>query len=324
MQAAVVAEKAAKSIADMQNGLKVLDHSVENFASGAWQALGSAWKGGSNLVQKLEHSAVNLAESIQHGSIPGGAGAPSLLETGKSFTAKGMQVLEYVGKETMDLLITETGIEVEKNPKGSEREADEDQLNEEVTFDRCFYIYGVQNNGGRRFDGDIVNIDWPEDSVEKAKVIRTKAQSMAGYVEAVCDGFVTGISDVAEAYVAAMKSATADSHDNLPKTSIQEKANTLSELIRTDRTTAFQMVSRSTEWERASVGGSGVEYLACDWALLKLPSSPSNPSRHCSSGCRKISGVLKMEAVLKDVVFGILGAVVWTMGGGLAVWTGCC
>ncbi|XP_057996360.1 uncharacterized protein LOC110637459 isoform X2 [Hevea brasiliensis] len=385
--AAVVAEKAAKSIADMQNvgedsessrgeeereesesdketeaedetdklrksaldklekasddsflgqGLKVLDHSVENFASGAWQALGSAWKGGSNLVQKLEHSAVNLAESIQHGSIPGGAGAPSLLETGKSFTAKGMQVLEYVGKETMDLLITETGIEVEKNSKGSEREADEDQLNEEVTFDRCFYIYGgpeqleelealsshyallfnrrkaklplelksvydgklklvqqmfnlsiemdendtesskgkkietgtegssyemknlhdssvnkaadmaagftsalagltandiVQRTAGRLetlhsegvhrlsemcssavsqllmlgksiistankvqeedVDGDIVNIDWPEDSVEKAKVIRTKAQSMAGYVEAVCNGFVT-------------------------------------------------------------------------------------------------------------------------------------
>ncbi|KAG8637623.1 hypothetical protein MANES_15G144501v8 [Manihot esculenta] len=163
--AAVVAEKAAKSIADIQNvaedsesskgeeeqeesdsdketeaedendklrksaldklekaskdsflgqGLKVLDHSVDNFASGAWQALGNAWKGSSNLVQKLENSAVNLAESIQHGGIPGGAGsvAPSLLETGKSFTAKGMQVLEYVGKETMDLLITETGIEV--------------------------------------------------------------------------------------------------------------------------------------------------------------------------------------------------------------------
>lgn len=65
-----------------------------------------------------------------------------MLQTGKSFTAKGMQVLEYVGKETMDLLITETGIEVEKNSKHSEREADEDRLLEEVTFDRCFYIYG--------------------------------------------------------------------------------------------------------------------------------------------------------------------------------------
>jgi transketolase len=59
-----------------------------------------------------------------------------MLQTGKAFTAKGMQVLEYVGKETMDLLISETGIEVEKARN------DGDQLSEEVTFDRCFYIYG--------------------------------------------------------------------------------------------------------------------------------------------------------------------------------------
>lgn len=41
-------------------------------------------------------------------------------------------------------------------------------------------------------DGDIVDIDWPEDSVEKAKVMRTKARSMAGYVEAVSNSFITG------------------------------------------------------------------------------------------------------------------------------------
>lgn len=65
-----------------------------------------------------------------------------MLQTGKAFTSKGMQVLELVGKETLDLLITETGIEVEKNSKPSEQEAEEDQLYEEVGFDRCFYIYG--------------------------------------------------------------------------------------------------------------------------------------------------------------------------------------
>ena len=43
------------------------------------------------------------------------------------------------------------------------------------------------------FDGgDMLNIDWPEDSVEKAKIIRTKAQSMTGYVEAVSNSFITG------------------------------------------------------------------------------------------------------------------------------------
>lgn len=55
------------------------------------------------------------------------------MQTGKALTAKGMQVLEFVGKETMDLLITETGLGNEKN---------RDQMIEEVTFDRCFYIYG--------------------------------------------------------------------------------------------------------------------------------------------------------------------------------------
>ncbi|KAJ6716684.1 BAT2 DOMAIN PROTEIN [Salix koriyanagi] len=374
-------------------GLKVLDHSVENLASGAWQALGSAWKGGSNLVQKLENSAVNLADSIQHGSLPGSTGsvAPSLLETGKAFTAKGMQVLEYVGKETMDLLITETGIEVEKNTKNSEKGADEDHLLEEMTFDRCFYIYGgpeqleelealsnhyallfnrrkaklsseeksaydgklklvqqifslstdgnaaefdkgkkiesategssdemkslhdssvskaadmaagftnalagqsvndiIQRTAGRletlhsegvhrlsemccsamsqllmlgksvifncnkaqqeETDGDIVDIDWPEDSVEKAKMMRTKARSMTGYVEAVSNSFITGISDVAEAYAAAIKGAAAESHENSQQTSIQEKVNAFSELLRTDRTTAVSKIQDGLQY----------------------------------------------------------------------------
>lgn len=401
-------EKLEKASEDsiLGQGLKVLDHSVENLASGAWQALGSAWKGGSNLVQKLENSAVNLADSIQQGSLPGSAGsvAPSLLETGKAFTAKGMQVLEYVGKETMDLLITETGIEVEKNTKNSEKGADEDHLLEEMTFDRCFYIYGgpeqleelealsnhyallfnrrkaklsseeksaydgklklvqqifnlstemdaaefekgkkiesategssdemknlhdssvskaadmaagftnalagqavndiIQRTAGRLetlhsegvhrlsemccsavsqllmlgksvisnankvqqedADGDIVDIDWPEDSVEKAKVMRTKVRSMAGYVEAVSNSFITGISDVAEAYTAAINGATADSHENFQQSSIQDKVNAFSELLRTDRTTAVSKIQ------------DGLQYLSYVVISTSMPSA---------------------------------------------------
>lgn len=41
-------------------------------------------------------------------------------------------------------------------------------------------------------DENIANIDWPEDAVEKAKIIRAKAQSMTGYVEAVSNSFITG------------------------------------------------------------------------------------------------------------------------------------
>ncbi|PON56991.1 BAT2 domain protein [Parasponia andersonii] len=354
---------------------------MENFASGAWQAFGSALKGGTTLVHKLEHSAANLAESIQQG----GPVAPTILETGKAFTSKGIQVLELVGKETMDLLISETGIEVEKNSKGAEQKADENQLLEEVTFDRCFYIYGgpeqleelgalsshyallfnrrkgklsieqksvydaklkevqqifnlsteidggfVESDKGKKKetgvdgssdeikdlhdssvskaadmaagftsalsgqavtdiiqrttgrleslhsegvhrlsemccsavsqllmlgksiisgankvqegadadDDDLLNIDWPEDSVEKAKIIRSKAQSMTVYLEAVSNSFITGISDVAEAYVAAMKGASAECHEALPHTSIQEKANAFTEHLRLDQTTS--------------------------------------------------------------------------------------
>ncbi|KAK8636416.1 hypothetical protein V6N13_124162 [Hibiscus sabdariffa] len=369
-------------------GLKVFDNSVENFASGAWQALGSALKGGTDFVQKLEHSAVNIADSIQHGGLPAGSVPPSLIETGRAFTTKGIQVLEYVGKETMDLLINETGIEVENNAEGAEQPSDEDQSLEEVSFDRCFYIYGgpeqleelealsshyallfnrrktklsseqksvyegklkqiqqifsldaemdgtdpesakgkkietgtegshdemkilhdssvskaadmaagftnalaglavndvIQRTTGRLeslhsegvhrlseicclamshllmlgksvisssnkvqdedADGDMMSIDWPEDAVEKAKVIRQKARSMTGYVEAVTGSFITGISDVAEAYLSAIKSANADSHEALSKAlSIQEKASSFSEHLRGDQTIAVSKI----------------------------------------------------------------------------------
>ncbi|GMH13426.1 hypothetical protein Nepgr_015267 [Nepenthes gracilis] len=371
----------------LSQGLKVIDNSMENFASGAWQALGSALTGGSNFIQKLEHSAVNLAESLQHGGA--GAVAPSLLETGKAFTAKGMQVLENVGKETMELLISETGIEVESNSNKADHQAD-DQLYEEMTFDRCFYIYGgpeqlqelealsnhcallfnrrkaklsselrsfyegrlkavqqildlstqtdaitaeskkgkkietrsegsdnelkslhdssiskaadmaagftsslaglsandiIQRTAGRleslHSEGvhrlseiccfavsqllilgksilssankthqeesveDLMNVEWPEDSLEKAKTIRTKAQSMAGSVEAVSNCFITGISDVAEAYIATIKG---DSNEAPPDKSIQEKVSALSEHLRADQTTAVGKIQDGLQY----------------------------------------------------------------------------
>ncbi|KAH6814868.1 BAT2 domain protein [Perilla frutescens var. frutescens] len=360
----------------LSQGLKVIDTSVETFASGAWQALGTAWKG-------IENSATNLADSIQHGGQPGATGsvAPSLLETGKAFTAKGMLVLEQVGKETMDLLISETGILVDKKTDGNE---DEDQLLEEISFDRCFYIYGgpeqleelealsnhyallynrrkaklsseeksiydgklkevqsifdlgaeidgnvaysekgkekeagndgsmnelkklhdssvrkaaelaagfasalaglapndiIQRTSGRldtihsegvhrlseiccfavtqllmlgksmtiisnankpqdqEIEEETMKIDWPEDSVERAKIIRTKAQSMTDNMEAIFNGFITGISDVAESYSAAIKNASAESQ-GLPQKSIQEKASSFVEHLRADHSTA--------------------------------------------------------------------------------------
>ncbi|KAL3843493.1 hypothetical protein ACJIZ3_000896 [Penstemon smallii] len=361
-------------------GLKVFDTSVESFTSGAWQALGTALKEGATLVNKIENSASNLA-----GGLPGPTGsvAPSLLETGKAFTAKGMQVLELVGKETMDLLISETGFQLEKGAKKSDGTLDEDQLFEEVTFDRCFYIYGgpeqleelealsnhyallynrrkakfsseqktiydgklkevqqifdlgaeldgnvtesvkgkkiengndesidelkilhdssirkaaelaagfasalaglapndiIQRTSGRldslhsegvhrlsemccfavtqllmigksiisnsnkvqnqEIEEEMLKIDWPEDSVERAKMIRTKTQSMAGNMEAVFNSFITGISDVAESYLAAIKNVATESQEVLPQKSVEEKASAFTDHLLADHSTA--------------------------------------------------------------------------------------
>uniref|UniRef100_A0A803LE07 DUF7798 domain-containing protein n=2 Tax=Chenopodium quinoa TaxID=63459 RepID=A0A803LE07_CHEQI len=384
-------------------GLKVIDGSVENFASGAWKALGSAFQGGSNLIQKLEHSAVSIADSVQHDA---SLIAPSFLETGKAITFKGMQVLENVGKETMDLLISETGIEVDKKFDGDDHQSHDNLLYEEMTFDRCFYIYGgpeqleelealsshyslifnrrkaklsseekslyegkvkqveeilnlnteterttlqsdkgknikieaedtelkslhdsslskaadlaagftsalagvsandiIQRTTGRletlhsegvhrlseiccfamsqllmlgksmissanknqeiNADEDRIKIQWPEDSLEKAKIIRSKAQSMIESMEAVSKSFITGISDVTEAYLAAVKVvSTTDSHETPPEKSIQDRANAFSELLRADQTIAVDKIQ------------DGLQYLCFVAVSTSMPPAP--------------------------------------------------
>lgn len=44
----------------------------------------------------------------------------------------------------------------------------------------------------QEIEEETVKVDWPEDSVERAKIIRTKAQSVTENMEAVCNGFITG------------------------------------------------------------------------------------------------------------------------------------
>ena len=63
-------------------------------------------------------------------------------QSGKAFTSKGMHVLELVGRETMDFLDTKTCIEIEKDDRKTEQDGREEQLCEEATFERCFWIYG--------------------------------------------------------------------------------------------------------------------------------------------------------------------------------------
>jgi len=53
-----------------------------------------------------------------------------------------MEVLERVGKETMEFIVEETGMEVDKGSTGEGDQQTEEEQFEEVSFDRCFYIYG--------------------------------------------------------------------------------------------------------------------------------------------------------------------------------------
>lgn len=376
-------------------GLKAFDSSVETITTGTWQALGTAWKSGSLFVQKLENSASSLAETIQQGELPAKASAiaPTILETGKSFTAKGMEVLERVGKETMEFIVEETGMEVDKGSNGEGDQQTEEEQFEEVSFDRCFYIYGgpdqleelealsshyallfnrkkgklnaeqktfydgklkevqqifnlstnVDEDGpesdkGKKIesantdadaemkklceasvskaakmaagfttalgglspneiikrttnrletihsegvhklsemcclavsqllvlgksvissanksknedDENDVKIDWPEDPISKAKIIRWKAQSISVDMEKVSTSFATGISDVAEAYAAAMQNALADKQDDLPnQKSLQEKVKSISIHLNSDQTSAVSKLQDALQY----------------------------------------------------------------------------
>ncbi|CAN6297854.1 unnamed protein product [Urochloa humidicola] len=388
-------------------GLKVFDTSVETITTGTWQALGTAWKSGSLFVQKLENSASSLAETIQQGELPAKASviAPTILETGKSFTARGMEVLERVGKETLEFIVEETGMEVDKGSTGEGDQQTEEEQFEEVSFDRCFYIYGgpdqleelealsshyallfnrkkgklnaeqktyydgklkeiqqifslgtnAEEDGpdsdkGKKVESadtdadaemkklcetsvskaakmaagfttalgglspnDIIKrttnrletihsegvhrlsemcclavsqllvlgksvissanksknednendlkIDWPEDPISKAKIIRWKVQSISLDMEKVSTSFATGISDVAEVYVAAIQNALADKQDDLPnQKSVQEKAKSISNNLNSDQTSAVSKLQ------------DALQYLAYVVACASMPS----------------------------------------------------
>lgn len=53
---------------------------------------------------------------------------------------------------------------------------------------------------------------------------------------------ITGISDVNEAYQAAIKGVTAESHTGAPKTSVQDKSKAFSEHLKADQTTAIRKI----------------------------------------------------------------------------------
>jgi hypothetical protein len=98
-------------------------------------------------------------------------------------------------------------------------------------------------------DENDVKIEWPEDPISKAKIIRWKAQSISVDIEKVSASFATGISDVAEAYMAAIQNALADKKDDLSnQNSVQEKAKYISNHLNTDQTSAVSKLQDALQY----------------------------------------------------------------------------
>ena len=77
---------------------------------------------------RFEQHVEQLAHTIQDGKL----------------TSKAQELLEYVQKETIDIIVQETGMEVEGDeaPIGDEAEEEAGEYIEEISFERCYYIYG--------------------------------------------------------------------------------------------------------------------------------------------------------------------------------------
>ncbi|CAL5383634.1 unnamed protein product [Camellia sinensis] len=138
--------------------------------------------------------------TVEEGCPQHGVGAEICASSGKAFTAKRMQVLELVGKETMDLLITKTGIEVHK--KGAQAQDDEDQLFEEVTFDRCFYIYeGIGLKQVQLIFSSSSKIDGSATASENGKKIETGADGSADEMKNLHNSSVKKVAEMAAAQI---------------------------------------------------------------------------------------------------------------------------
>ena len=77
---------------------------------------------------RFEQHVEQLAHTIQDGKL----------------SSKAQELLEYVQKETIDIIVHETGIELEEDeaPIKDEPEEDTGEYIEEISFERCYYIYG--------------------------------------------------------------------------------------------------------------------------------------------------------------------------------------
>lgn len=107
---------------------------------------------------------------------------------------------------------------------------------------------------------DIFKIDWPEDSVSKAKIIRSKAKVMSRDIESVANSFLTGISEIIEAYQMTIKSFSSDGDgDGRKQSRVTEKADVISNHLLADQAKALGKIQ------------DAVQYLGCVLLSTSMP-----------------------------------------------------
>ncbi|GMH14694.1 hypothetical protein Nepgr_016535 [Nepenthes gracilis] len=186
----------------LSQGLKVIDNSMENFVSGAWQALRRALTRGSNFIQKLEHSAMNIAESLQHGgadAITAESKQGKKIETRSEISDNELKSLHVSSiNKAADMAAGFTSSLAGLSPNdiiqrtASRLESLHSERVHRLSEICCFAVSQLLILGKSILSSankthqeesveDLMNVEWLEDSLEKAKTVRTKAHCFASH-----------------------------------------------------------------------------------------------------------------------------------------------
>ncbi|KAI5403707.1 hypothetical protein KIW84_051030 [Lathyrus oleraceus] len=106
------------------------------------------------------------------------------------------------------------------------------------------YVKSSNKTENEEIDADKASIEWPEDVFAKAKDKYPDNDWICGSIS---NSFITGISDVSEAYQAAIKGVTAESPTDAPK-AVKEKANSFSEHLRADQTITISKIKDGVQF----------------------------------------------------------------------------
>ncbi|RRT83751.1 hypothetical protein B296_00000753 [Ensete ventricosum] len=185
-------------------GLKVLDNSVETFTFGAWSLLGNAWKGSSRLVSRYGVLFLHLRSGAFTSSLGG--------LTEKDIIQRATDRLETIHSECIHLkpmcAVFWLFLSYEE---------------------RHLFVSIVKKKGNATKDLHMYQIYF---------TFPTRLDFLIKIVHII----ISGISDVIEAYLTVIQRLTSDKQVGLPHTSVQEKANVITNHFRAGQTSAVEKI----------------------------------------------------------------------------------